>query len=134
MPSVSTVIDYFLRPKLGFTTSSTTSPSALANPFTGRGNVLAASAGIASSYGLVYAVSLAPPGAGHSVATIKQYEDLAFELWVTHTLASGLVVVTQHEQAFEANGLFFWEIALPSTVLVDVFPNFEVTLEWLVGI
>jgi len=134
MPSAADVIEYFLRPKFGFITSSTTSPSAIVNPVTGRGNVLSASVGLASSFGLVYAVSLAPPQAGRSVATFPQYEDLAFELWVTHTLASGLVVITQHVQSRQANGIVLWENLLPSSCLVDVFPNFQLTLEWLIGI
>jgi hypothetical protein len=134
MPSAAGVIDYFLRPKFGFMTSSTTSPSVVANPITGRGNVLAASAGLASSFGIVYAVSLAPPFAGRSVATFVQYEDLALELWVQHTLASGLVICTQHVQTREQNGIILWENLLPSTVLLDVFPNFQVTVEWLVGV
>src|SRR5216684_3511132 len=133
MPSVAGVIDYFLRPKFAFITSSTSSPSAIVNPVTGRGNVLAASVGIASSFGLVYAVSLAPTFAGRSVATFPQYEDLAFELWVTHMLASGLVVITQHVQSREANGIVIWENLLPSSCIVDVFPFFELTLEWLIG-
>lgn len=133
MGSVAGVIDFFLHPKFGFMTSSTTSPSAIANPVTGRGNVLAASVGLASSYGVVYAVSLAPIFAGRSVATFPQYEDLAFELWVTHTLASGLVVVNQHVQSAESNGIVLWDNLLPSSCVVDVFPGFEVTIEWLIG-
>jgi len=133
MPSTSGVIDYFLHPGFGFITSSTTSPSHITNPVTGRGNVLAASVGLASSYGLVFAVSLAPAKAGRSVATFPQYEDLAFELWVTHTLASGLVIIDQHEQSNESNGIVLWRDLLPSSVVVDVFPNFELTLEWLIG-
>jgi len=134
MPSAAGVIDYFLHPKFGFMTSSTTSPSVIANPVSGRGNVLAASVGLASSYGLVCGVSLVPAQSGRSVATFPQYEDLAFELWVTHTLASGLVIITQHEQIREQNSTVLWEELLPSSCVVDVFPGFQVTLEWLVGI
>src|SRR6266496_3569932 len=133
MPSSAGVIAYFLQPKFGFITSSTTSPSAITNPVTGRGNVLAASVGLASSFGLVYAVSLAPARAGRSVATFPAYEDLAFELWVTHTLASGLVVITQHVMSSESNGIVLWTNLLPSSCVVDVFPGFELTLEWLIG-
>lgn len=134
MPSSAGVIDYFLRPKFGFMTSSTSSPSSLSNPFSGRNNVLASSAGLASSFGLVYAVSAAPAFAGRSVATFPQFEDLAFELWVTHTLSSGLVIITQHVQSSESNGIVLWDNLLPSTCIVDVFPNFQLTLEWLIGI
>jgi hypothetical protein len=35
--------------------------------------------------------------------------------WVTHTLASGLVIINQQ------------------AIVVDVFPNFQLTLEWLKG-
>ncbi len=134
MPSTADVINYFLHPKFGFITSSTTSPSVIVNPVTGRGNALAASVGLASSHGMVWAVSLSPPKAGRTVATFPDYEDLAFELWVTHTLASGLEVITQHEQHHEANGIVLWENLLPSSCIVDVFPNFELILEWLIGI
>ncbi len=133
MPSAAGVIDYFLRPKFRFVTSSTSSPSAIANPVTGRGNALAASVGLASSYGLVCAVSYAPPFAGRTVGTLVTYEDPVLELWVTHTLASGLAVVTQHEKFGDQNRIVLWENLLPSSVLVDVWPNYEATLEWLVG-
>lgn len=133
MPSTAGVIDYFLHPKYGFMTSSTTSPSVITNPVSGRGNVLTASVGLAASYGLVCAVSLVPPFAGRDLATFPNYEDLAFELWVTHTLASGLVIITQHVQVREQNVTILWDNLLPSSCVVDVFPNFQVTLEWLIG-
>jgi hypothetical protein len=133
MPSAAGVIDYFLRPKFGLITSSTTSPSAIFNPVTGLGNVLAASVGLASSYGLAWAVSLVPPYSGRTVSTFPTFEDSVFRLWVTHTLASGLVVVTQQLETHEQNGIVLWDNLLPSSIVVDVFPNFELTLEWLVG-
>jgi hypothetical protein len=136
-PSSAGVIDYFLSPRFAFVDSSVTQPSLIPNPVSGRNNVFAASVGPGfrqSAYGVVFAVSLAPAHAGRSVATFPQYEDLAFELWVTHTLASGLVIVTQHEQSKESNGIILFQHLLPSSIVVDVFPHFEVTLEWLVGL
>jgi hypothetical protein len=115
-------------------TSSTSNPSIIPNPVTGRGNVLVSGVGLANSYGLVYAVSRAPIKAGKTVATFPYYEDQVFELWVTHTLGSGLVIISQHFATRESNGIVLWENLLPSSIVVDVFPNYEVTLEWLVGI
>lgn len=135
MPSTSGVIDYFLHPRFGLVTSSAASPSHIANPVSGRGNVLSPSTGpLSGSYGLVFAVSLHPAFAGLSVGTFPNFEDVVFELWVTHTLASGLVVITQHEQHREQNGIVLWEELIPSAVVVDVFPGFELTLEWLIGV
>jgi hypothetical protein len=133
MPSAAGVIDYFLRPKFGLITSSVTSPSAIANPVTGLNNVLAASVGLASSYGLVWAVSLVPAHSGRTVNTFPTFEDRVFSLWVTHTLASGLVVITQQMETYEQNGIVLWDNLLPSSVVVDVFPHFELTMEWLIG-
>jgi hypothetical protein len=114
-------------------TSSVGSPSPIFNPITGLGNVLASSVGLATSYGVVYAVSLVPPFAGKTNNTFPTFEDTAFKLWVTHTLASGLVIINQQVESHEQNGIVLWDNLLPSTIVVDVFPNFELTLEWLVG-
>jgi hypothetical protein len=133
MPGTAGVIDFFLHPTLNLITSSTTSPSAIANPLTGH-NVLAASVGLSSSFGVVCAVSLAPPEAGLTLGTINRYEDPVSVWTVFHTLASGLVVVTQRAVIADANYLLFWDVALPTNVIVDVFPNFELTVEWLVGV
>jgi hypothetical protein len=108
MPSAAGVIDFFVRAKFGLITSSVTSPSVIFNPVSGLGNVLVASAGLASSYGLVYAVSLAPPFAGRTANTFPTFEDMAFRIWVTHTLASGLVVITQQFESREQNGIVLW--------------------------
>ena len=134
MVGVNGVIDFFLHPTFAQLTSSTTSPSTISNPVTGRGNVLASSAGLAPSFGIVWAVSFAPPFAGRNVATLPDFEDTVFELWVEHTLSSGLVIVSQRFASKAENGILMWENLLPSSVIVDVFPNFELTLEWLIGI
>ena len=133
MPNTAGVIDFFLHPPLGLITSSTTSPSSIANPLTGH-NVLSSSVGLASSFGVVCAVSLAPPKAGLTIGTVTDYEDPVSTWTVFHTLASGLVVVTQRDIFHDANYILFWDNLLPSTVIVDVFPNFELTVEWLIGI
>lgn len=132
MPQTAGVIDFFLHPPLGLITSSTTNPSTISNPLTGH-NVLSSSVGLASSFGVNCAVSLAPPAAGLTLGTVIDYEDPVSVWTVFHTLASGLVVVTQREVFHDANYLLFWQIALPSNVIVDVFPNFELTVEWLIG-
>jgi hypothetical protein len=127
------VIDFFLHPTFNLITSSTTSPSVIANPLSGN-NVLTSSVGLATSFGVVCAVSLAPAKAGLTLGTIVSYEDPVSVWTVFHTLASGLVVVTQKFVSHEANYILFWDHALPSSVTLDVFPNFEVTVEWLVGV
>jgi len=131
--TVNGVIDFFLHPTFNLITSSTTSPSVIPNPLHGH-NVLTASAGLASSFGVVCAVSLVPPAAGRIPGTVIEYEDPVSVWTVFHTLASGLVVVTQRAVFHDANYILFWENALPSTAIIDVFPNFEVTAEWLIGI
>ena len=83
---------------------------------------------------IAWAVSFEPPYAGRNVASIPAYEDPVFELWLTYTLQSGLVIIAQHMVTHQGNGIMLWDQVLPSSVLVDVFPNFELTLEWLVGI
>jgi hypothetical protein len=133
MPSAAGVIDFFLHPGFGFMTSSVTNPSLIVNPLTGLGNVLAASVGLATSYGIVYAVSLVPEKAGRTNNTFPTFEDTVFKLWVTHTLASGLVIINQQLESAEQNGIVLWDNLLPSSIVVDVFPNFELSLEWLVG-
>jgi hypothetical protein len=134
MPSTAGVIDFFLHPKFGLMTSSVTNPSVIFNPLTGLGNVLTASVGLASSYGIVYAVSLVPPFAGKTNNTFPTFEDTVFRLWVTHTLSSGLVIINQQVESSEQNGIVLWDNLLPSSVVIDVFPNFELTVEWLVGV
>jgi len=133
MPQTSGVVDFFLHPTFNLITSSTTSPSAITNPLSGH-NVLTSSVGLSSSFGVVCAVSLAPPKAGLTIGTVNEYEDPVSTWTVFHTLASGLVVVTQRDVFADANYILFWQHALPSTVILDVFPNFQVTVEWLIGI
>jgi hypothetical protein len=133
LAQVAGVIDFFLHPPLGVITSSTTSPSAIANPLSGH-NVLAASVGLASSFGVVCAVSLAPARAGLTLGTLIDYEDPVSTWNVFHTLASGLVVVTQRVVRSDANYIMFWDYLLPTNVIVDVFPGFELTVEWLIGV
>ena len=133
MTRPSGIIDFFLHPTFNLITSSTTSPSVIANPLSGH-NVLTASAGLTSSFGVVCAVSLHPAKAGLIPGSVDEYEEPVSVWTVFHTLASGLVVVTQRAVFHDANYILFWENALPSAVILDVFPNFEVTVEWMVGI
>lgn len=133
MPNVNGVVDFFLHPTFNLITSSVTSPSVIPNPLTGH-NVLTSTVGLATAFGVVCAVSLAPLKAGLTPGTVTDYEDPVSVWTVFHTLASGLVVVTQREVFHDANYILFWDHALPATVIVDVFPNFELTVEWLVGI
>jgi len=127
------IIDFFLHPTFNFLTTSTSSPTDIVNPLTGS-TVLAPTAGLAASFGIVWAVSFAPPFAGRTPGLLPIYEDKVFDLIVTHTLASGLVVVTQRFGTHESNGILFWEHLLPSNVLINVFPNFQLIVEWLIGI
>lgn len=133
-PNPAGVIDYFLHPPFGLTTSSTTNPSVITNPLTGLNNILLSTVGLASSFGIVWAVSFAPAHSGHTVNTFKTYEDVAFRAWQLHTLASGLVVISDQFQSSEQNGIHLWNNALPSSIVLDIFPNFELTVEWLVGV
>jgi hypothetical protein len=114
-------------------TSSVTNPTPIFNPLTGN-VVLTPSVGIAGSFGFVWAVSRVPPFAGFAIGALPTYEDRVFDLVVTHTLGSGLVVVTDRFSTHESNGLFFWSHALPSNALFSVFPNFELTVEWVIGV
>jgi len=127
------IIDFFLHPTFNFITSSVTNPSPIFNPLTGT-TVLTPSVGLASSFGIVWAVSFAPAQAGQTLGVLPTYEDRVFDLVVTHTLASGLVVVSQRFDTHESNGILFWENLLPSNVTIEVFPHFELTVEWLIGI
>jgi hypothetical protein len=128
------IIDFFLHPTFNLITSSVTNPTVIPNPLSGPSNVLVASVGLASSFGIVWAVSFAPPKAGVTLGVLPTYEDRVIDLIITHELNSGLVVVSQRFDSHESNGILFWEHLLPSAVAIDVFPNYELTVEWLIGI
>jgi hypothetical protein len=126
------IIDFFLHPTFNFLTSSTTNPSVIANPLSGT-NVLAATVGIASSFGIVWGTT-APPQAGFTVGVLDTFEFRVFDLAVFHTLASGLVVVSQRFQTHESNGILFWENLVPTNVSIEITPGFQLTVEWIIGI
>ncbi len=134
------IIDFVLHPSFNFMTTSTSIPSTIVNPLVGTAVLSAGPTPpgipdpLSVSYGIVWAVSFAPPFAGVTLGALPTYQDRVFDLVVTHTLSSGLVVVTQRFSTHQSNGILFWENLLPSNVLIDVFPNFEVTLEWLIGV
>jgi hypothetical protein len=127
------IIDFFLHPTFNLITSSTTNPTTIPNPLSGS-VVLTASVGLASSFGIVWAVSFAPPKAGVELGVLPRYEDRVLDLVVTHTLSSGLVVVSQRFDSHESNGILFWENLLPTSVALHIFPNYQLTVEWLVGV
>jgi len=131
MPTAGGVIEHFLHPSFRELTSSVTRPTFIPNPL--RGTVtLEPGAFLIVSYGIVWAVSFAPPQAGVELGVLPTYEDRVFDLVVTHTLDSGLVVVSQRFSTHESNGILFWENLLPTNVTLSIFPNFELTVEWLV--
>src|ERR1044072_9191226 len=105
MVGVNGVIDFFLHPTFAQLTSSTTSPSTISNPVTGRG--------------IVWALSFAPAFAGRNVAKLPDFEDTVFELWVEHTLSSGLGIVSQRVASKAENGILMWENRLPSQAMVE---------------
>jgi len=133
VPSANGVVDFFLHPTFNLLTTSVTNPTGIFNPLTGN-VVLTPSVGISASFGFVWAVSSAPPRAGVTLGALPTYEDRVFDLVVTHTLGSGLVVVTDRFSTHESNGLFFWSHALPDAALFSVFPNFELAVEWVIGV
>lgn len=132
MANPSSVIDFFLHPKFGFITSSTSSPSTITNPLTGF-NTLAASVGLSSSFGITWAVNTPPPAAGWDNGIIRDWEDRLFQLVVFHTLASGQTVATQQFETHADSGILFWENQLPTSVQIEIFPNFSIDFSWLIG-
>lgn len=133
MTRPSSVIDFFLHPTFNLLTTSTTSPSVMPSPLSGT-NVLNASVGIASSFGMFWTVTLAPPFAGRTLGVIDVFEDPVFDLVVEHTMASGLVVPTQRLTSSDTHGLVMWANLLPTQVTVKVFPGFELGAAWVIGI
>jgi hypothetical protein len=133
MPPTNGVIDFFLHPTFAQLTTSTTSPSLMPSPLSGT-NVLNASVGIASSFGMFWTVTLQPPFAGKRLGVIDEFEDLVFDLVVEHTLVGGLTVPTMRFQSSDTHGIVLWSNLLPTQVTVKVFPGFELGAAWIIGI
>lgn len=133
MGTPASVIDFFTHPPLALLHKSDTSPSVLANPYSGSGS-LNVTVGLASAYGFRWAVNTAPIGAGRSTRTINIFEQPYLAFALHYKLADGSNFIADEVQTGLAEGFWLWEIALPSTLQYSILDGWTVHFDWLIGV
>lgn len=132
MPSITTVISEFAHPPWGSLSRE------LIGTFTAAGNpnILQRVRGpiTVDAFGIAWSVTTAPAGAGRRVRLSTDYEDSFMQLGVRYT---DLGSHDFYGQLFDQNidgQYFLWDQPIPTSIDVWVFPNFAVTLYWLVAL
>lgn len=127
------VIDFFFHPPLGLMKLSTTTPTALTNPYSGTFD-LTVHSGLASAYGILFSTNSAPAGAGLAQRAALDYEMEWFQFLMQYTLFDGTTVSPDKVGWTTDVGFFLWEIALPSTLHCWVAPGFTANISWIIGV
>lgn len=129
MPSVSIpIIDQLVHPSLGLLSSS--APFTL-GPGPVSGTLNPPQSGGALTYGVTWSVFTAPAQWGLVLGNPNVYEPWFLELASVYTTLDGRDVVQQVELESIDGLMYFWEEALPSSVLYHVRPGFTLTMRWL---
>jgi hypothetical protein len=126
------VIDLFSVPPPDQLLQSTTSPVVLSNPYSGSASEFTGSGGV-NAFGLHWAVSTSPSGAGRSVRSVTVFEQQFLSFSLHYTLADASDVVGDSYLTGAAEGFYLFAIARPVSIQFNVLPGFTVTFAWLVA-
>jgi len=86
------------------------------------------------AYGLAWSVSTAPAGAGRRVRAVTTYEDQFLQIAVLYTELLGNTFFGEVQNVQIDGQYFMWQQPTPTAVDIWIFPNFSVTLYWLVSL
>lgn len=128
MPAVDVgVIEQFLHPPIGVCTllfeGSHTGSVAISRP--------AGPVGV-DAFGILYSVTLEPPGAGQLIGQSVIYEQRVVQVVVDHTMIGGINVISQRYEGYEDSALIMFTQALPTDVRLWITPGFEIDVYWVV--
>jgi len=130
-PITAGVIELFTVPPPAQLVKSTTSPTTLSNPYSGA-NALTTQSGGVAAFGFHWAVASAPSGAGLSSRSLVVYDEPFLAVTPYFTLADASIIAGETLLVRVEEGLHFFEVALPTTMQVDILPGWTVALDWLV--
>jgi hypothetical protein len=126
------VISEFAHPPWGVLTQE------LVGTFTSSGNVhtLTRVRGPINvdAFGISWSVFTAPAAAGRKTRVVTVYEDDFLWLGVRYTNLSGNDFYGQVLEVHEDGLYFLWDQPIPTSIDIWVFPNFAVTMSWLVAL
>lgn len=132
MGILTTVINEFAHPPFGALTRE------LIGTLTSTGNVhhLTRVRGPVNvdAFGIAWDVFSAPAGGGRTNRVVTSYEDTFIQFGVRYTDLSGHDFYGELANIREDGRYFLWAQALPTAVDVWVFPNFAVTMYWLLAL
>lgn len=131
MPITAGVIDLFAVPPPDKLIKSVTSPVALANPYSGSGNLVTTTGGV-SAFGLHWAVNTSPPEAGRSSRSILVYDEPFLSFSVHYVLADLSDLIGETILTGDAQGFHLFDTALPATLAYHILPGWTVHFDWLI--
>lgn len=131
MPITSGVIDLFFVPPPDQLVKSVASPVALANPYSGAGNLLTVSGGVAA-FGLHWAVNTAPAEAGRSSRSVLVYAEPYMSFSVHYVLADASDFIGETILSGLAEGFHLFATARPASLHYNILAGWTVHLDWLV--
>jgi hypothetical protein len=129
VPSVG-IIDTAAVPPVADLLPSLVSPVALANPYSGSGDIATSSGGV-SAYGVRWSVHSFPPGAGGSSRAIIIFEDNWLSFALHYTLADASDMIGDYVLTPAAEGFHLFSVSLPASLHFDILPGWEVDFTWL---
>jgi len=131
MPITAGVIDLAAVPPPNQLVKSITSPSALTNPHSGSGLLVASSGGI-QAFGLRWEAVVAPPEAGQSARSVLIYAEQYLSFSVHYLLADGGDFIGESILSGAEEGCHLFQTAQADSVAYEILPGWYVHLEWLV--
>lgn len=131
MPIVVGVVDQFYVPPPNLLERSTSAPTALANPYSGSGNVLARD-GDRLAYGLHWAVNSAPPEAGTTGRSVLIYLEPYMSFSVHYRLSDLSDFIGETVLSGAAEGFHLFLTAEAESIAYHILPGWTVHLDWLI--
>jgi hypothetical protein len=132
MPISVGVIDEFAAPPLADLKQSISSPSPLANPYSGAGSLNSSNLG-AQAYGITWDAVSAPARAGRSTRSIDVFEEPWLSLVFFYQLADNSLAAANHVLTHDATGFVTFVTGAPVSVGYHVLPGWAAHFTWLVS-
>ncbi len=86
------------------------------------------------AFGITWSVTTAPAAAGRRTRVVTTFEDSFIQLGVRYTDLSGHDFYGQLFDVNQDGQYFMWDQPIPTAIDVWVFPNFAVTMYWLLAL
>jgi hypothetical protein len=132
MSSITGVINEFAHPPWG----SLSRELIATLTFAGNNHVLQRVRGPINvdAFGIAWSVTTAPAGAGRQTRLVTNYEDAFMQLGVRYTDLGGHDFYGELFDQHVDGQYFLWNQPIPTAIDVWIFPNFAVTMYWLLAL